>query len=100
MLFCSNDVRKPRIITKAALEMNALAINLFTILPVADADNANGEIALGAGKQQSVSKPRIYFCDLLHRRTAAIGSRYLSDAAYWIPSLLLLVIYLYASKPD
>ena len=60
-------------VTKAALEPNALAINLYTILPVADADDANGEIALGAGKQQSVSKPRIYFYDLLHCRPRARG---------------------------
>ena len=59
-------------VTKATLEPNALAINLYTILPVADADRANGKIALGAGKQHRVSKPRIYFCDLLHCRTTAV----------------------------
>jgi|ERR1700739_2647274 hypothetical protein len=30
-------------------------------------------MALGAGKQQSVSKPRTYFYDPLHRRTRARG---------------------------
>lgn len=66
MHFCGNAVRYRCMVTKAAFEPNALAINLFDILPVADADNANGEAALGARKQQSVGKPRIYFYDLLH----------------------------------
>ena len=76
-------------VTKAALEPNALIIDLFTILPVADADNGNGEIALGAGKQQSVSKPRIYFYDLLHCRPRARG--YTPENGLGAPGCLFVV---------
>jgi hypothetical protein len=87
-------------VTKATLEPNALAINLYTILPVADADHANWEIALGAGKQHSVSKSRIYFCDLLHCRTTAVRFQTLIRCRTFDSVSSLFGFFIYAAVPD